>query len=81
MGLLGLASWVEACPNCVKGLATKDRQRLAQAQIAYNTSIIFMAGMPFALTGLFGVTFWRLSKQTRQQTDSDNREDSTTPCR
>jgi hypothetical protein len=79
--LLCLVGFADACPNCVKGLAAKDRQRSTQAQIAYNTSIVFMAGMPFALTGLFGFTFWRLSKQARTGTDFDNREDLTPPCR
>ncbi len=79
--VLCLASLADACPNCVKGLTAKDRQRSTQAQIAYNTSIVFMAGMPFALTGLFGVTFWRLSKQARGKTGPHQREESTTPCR
>jgi hypothetical protein len=54
-----------ACPNCAKGLAEGDARRSTRAQLAYNTSIVFMAGMPFLLTGFFGVTFWRLSRQAR----------------
>lgn len=76
--MLGWIVWVgsaAACPNCARGLASKDRQA-TRSQVAYNTSIVVMAGMPFALTGFFGITFWRLSRQARPLPSSIDREDA-----
>jgi hypothetical protein len=33
------------------------------SSLAFNTSIFVMASMPFLLTGVFGLTFWRWSRQ------------------
>lgn len=50
------AAW--ACPMC-KAAAEAD-PRLPRAFMA---SILFMLSMPFALTAVFGVAFYRLSKR------------------
>ncbi|MBY0588966.1 hypothetical protein K2X85_17470 [bacterium] len=71
----------DACPNCAKGLAAGDRDRGTRTQLAYNTSVVFMAGMPFLLTGFFGVTFWRLSRQPRPSGQPVRREEPNPPCR
>lgn len=71
---LCVAAWLAAapaayaCPNCVRGLA-KDGEQTSSAQLAYSASILFMAGMPFAITTFFGVTFWQLSKRRPQETE------------
>lgn len=60
--LLATGSSAWGCPNCVRGLSDPG-SGTRNAPLAYNTSILFMAGMPFAITGFFGVTFWRLSRR------------------
>lgn len=56
-------SSANACPNCVKGLATEQANSTGDSAGAFNASILFMLGVPMAVLGFFGTAAWRLSRE------------------
>ncbi|GAB4162641.1 MAG: hypothetical protein Tsb009_39530 [Planctomycetaceae bacterium] len=57
-----LASSASACPMCKQANETKDENRVPQA---YMYSILFMLAMPATLLTGFGLTFYRMTKRSK----------------
>lgn len=72
---------VSACPTCARGLASSDARNKANNAAAFNASILFMASMPFAITGFFGITFWRLSRQASETEEAGGSDTCQPSCK
>lgn len=63
--LVGLTSTssIQACPMCKAALANSEDPAVAARPKAYMYSILFMISMPATLATLFGISFYRMSRQ------------------
>ncbi|WP_437223164.1 hypothetical protein SH661x_003101 [Planctomicrobium sp. SH661] len=67
-GLVAAPS-VQACPMCKAALENNEDPAVAARPKAYMYSILFMLSMPATLATLFGVSFYRLSRQQQAVND------------
>jgi len=59
----GFTVTAQACPMCKAALANDPDPAAKARPKAYMYSILFMLSMPATLTTLFGISFYRLSRQ------------------